>query len=321
MKKRLFIALLIVLSISILTSCGKSVDSNFELSNKNDFNYGNSFDMGVSDGYVSENEGFAPESELKDFESITDSSTDIDSSNTDLAKRKMIKRVGMTVQTKSYDEFIQSVKTFIVESNGYIQNSVMYDSPSKYAARNATIIARIPAENLNGFTGNIYKKGTVTYYDEDLQDVTTQYVDIQSRIKSLEIELESLNELLLKATDLQYIISIHDRLTTVRYELESYQTSLKNYDELISYSTVTIRINEVEREIVVEKQGTWQEISTNLSNNFAEVGESFRRFFIDLVSFTPFLLIYLAVVVIIAIIIIVIIKKYKRKKINKDKKE
>ena len=50
---------------------------------------------------------------------------------------------------------------------------------------------------------------------------------MDSKIKSLQIEQESLNNILAKATDMKDIISLHDRLENIRYELSNYQTSLK----------------------------------------------------------------------------------------------
>ncbi len=253
-----------------------------------------------------------------------DASTGLDSDGSigenDLANRKLIKRVRMEIETEQYDSFLVSVKSLISSSGAYIQNSTMYDRNGKNANRSATLTVRVPADRLNDFTDGIYGGATVTYYNEDLDDVTASYKDIESRIESLTIELDALNKLLADAVDLQYVISLHDRITDIRYELDRYESSIRNYDELISYSTVTLYITEVKRETIVDEQSTWEEIGSNLSENVSDIGEFFRRLFIDIASGIPYIIIISAIAGSITVIIIVKVKKH-RKKINAKTEE
>jgi hypothetical protein len=138
------------------------------------------------------------------------------------------------------------------------------------------------------------------------------YVDIESHIKALKTEQESLLKLLEKADNLDNILTIQNHLTDVRYELESYETKRRTYDDLISYSTVTMEIHEVERETPTEKLTMWQEIGNNLSNNLSQIGEGARGLFVWFVSASPYLLILAAIALIVLLIIRTSIKKSRR---------
>ena len=56
---------------------------------------------------------------------------------------------------------------------------------------------------------------------ESIDDVTLQYVDLESHKKMLEEEQKRLLELMEKAETMEDIITIESRLTEVRYQLES----------------------------------------------------------------------------------------------------
>lgn len=51
-----------------------------------------------------------------------------------------------------------------------------------------------------------------------------------------------------QAESMDDIIKIETRLSEIRYELQTYETTLRTYDNQVSYSTVNISLYEVDRE-------------------------------------------------------------------------
>ena len=90
--------------------------------------------------------------------------------------------------------------------------------------------ARIPADRLDRFVETVESAGNVTSKQEQVTDVTLQYSDTESRKKSLEIEQERLWALLEKAESLDAVVALEARLSEIRYELESYTSQLRPYD-------------------------------------------------------------------------------------------
>ncbi len=305
MKKLLFLALSLLLVITC-TACGAAKEFDFEAPNMMD-------GAAADDYYTEDSKSESSNGGLMDSEPGAEKPAE-----NDLSNRKLIKRVRMEIQTEEYDKFLDSIDALIASTGAYVQNSTMYDRGGKSSNRSATLIVRVPADRLSQFTNGVYDGATVTYYNEDLEDVTASYKDIKSRIESLQIELDALNKLLAEAVDLQYVISLHDRITDIRYELDMYESSIRNYDELISYSTVTLNISEVKRAVIVDEQSTWEEIGTNLSENMSDIGEFFRQLFIGLASSLPYILILVVVFGGITLIIVASVKKHNKK--NSDKK-
>lgn len=229
----------------------------------------------------------------------------------DLDTRKLIKDVTLDIETRSFDDFMTKLQGEINMHGGFVQKSEINGrSYSDDSFRYATIEVRIPAKKLDDFTGKVSSIGNVTGKSEGTQDVTMDYVDIQSQIKALKTEQESLLKLLEKADNLNDILTIQSHLTDVRYELESYESRLRTYDDLIDYSTVRMSISEVERETPTKKLDMWQEIGTNLSNNLHAIGMACCGLFIWFVSASP----YLLIMAIIAVAVILIIRYSNKKK-------
>ncbi len=204
--------------------------------------------------------------------------------------RKLIRTVSVNAQTKEYDTFLSSVKKNVLAAGGYIEQSTENSSPTR-TYRSASLTLRIPAGETDGLLDLIGSLGTVTRREEGIRDVTLDYVDTESHLKALRAEEESLLTLLAEATSVVDIISIRDRLTEVRYEIEAYESALRTFDNQVDYATVSLYVSEVEREIPVN-ESVWSEIGGNLSEAMVNISTFFRNTFVFLVSALPYLLVF-----------------------------
>ena len=77
------------------------------------------------------------------------------------------------------------------------------------------------------------------------QDVTEEYVDLQSRERNLRATEESLLRLYDRAKNVEETLSIQRELTTVRGEIELVQGRIKYLDQRSAYSQITLNIQPV----------------------------------------------------------------------------
>lgn len=245
-------------------------------------------------------------------ESIVD--TELGSTASD---RKIIERITMTVETKTFDTLLEQINSQIKELDGYIQNSdVNGNKIDSNNYRYANIVIRIPSKETNNFSEFIATNSAVTNKKVTTEDVTLSYVDIESRIAALEAEKTALEQLLASASSVQDIVTIRTQLTDVIASIESYKSQLRVYDSLIAYSTITLYIHEVDTISVEPEPGTWQKIGTNLKNNFAGMWSAVKAVFVFFVSIIP----YLIPQVIIAAVVITIIKLARAKRRKAENK-
>lgn len=242
--------------------------------------------------------------------------------------RKLIRNVYMNVQTKEFDTFMEELNKQILELGGYVeQSNVSGNSYYHSGSRYASIRARIPSEKLTVFTDGVSEAGNVTNRNESVEDVTLNYVDVESHKKALEVEQERLLSLLQKAETVEDIIAIETRLSEVRYELESYGSQLRTYDNLVDYSTVQLEIYEVDREVQTEEKDAWSRIRNGLGESIYDIGRGLKEFGIGLVVNLPYIILWAAVVFVLYILGKIIYHKglkkekislFRRKKRNEE---
>ena len=204
-----------------------------------------------------------------------------------LDDRKMIKNGTFTLETLEYEKSIAALEDLINRCGGYIQNSYVtgksaLDSDA-YSARYATYTVRIPADGFSSFEGGLEACGSVHDRQVYIREVTDQYYDTEAHIKTLQAEEEQLLSLLSNAKELEGIIKIHDRLSDVRYQIESLQGTLRRLDNQISLSTITITVQEV-REITRVREVP-KTLGERISDRFAESWHAITSAVKDIVVF------------------------------------
>ncbi len=225
----------------------------------------------------------------------TDESVAASSSDTAL-ERKIIHNAELSVDTKKFDGFIAALDKEIEKIGGYTESSETYNLNRGNGYRSATIVLRVPADKLNSFINAVGELGSISSKNISSNDVTSQYIDIESRLNALKTEQQALMGLLEKATALNDILEIQDRLSDVTGELESYQARLNDINSQVSYSKVTLNVREVELDPTGDEQGFWGETGTRFMNNLYSIGEGAKALAMWLISSIPYLLLLAGVV-------------------------
>ena len=222
--------------------------------------------------------------------------------------RKIIKNAHLSIQTKDLKAFMIGVDQSVSSCGGYAEELHEYNS-SDDEPLSASAIYRIPADKLDSFLEQLSKLGSVESKEITQSDVTDSYIDTESRIKALETEEKALLALLEKSDVLVDIISVQDRLTQVRGELESYKAQLKSYDSQIDYSTVSINVSETER--IVKSDGSFSsQVKEKFTKSLYNLGKFFTSFAINFIGGLP----YIVIIAVVAAIVIIIIKKRRKNK-------
>ena len=228
------------------------------------------------------------------------------------SNRKLIKTVNMDVETRQFDSLVANVCDRIETLGGYAESTdISGNSMDSYkSTRTAYIVARIPANKLDQFVDSIENESNITSKNESANDVTLQYADVEAHKESLKIEQQRLNELLEQADSLENIIELENRLTEVRYEIESYESRLRTMNNQVEYSTVNLSIHEVKEYTPepVEELTFGQRIARGFLESCADAWEAIQDFIVGFVSLLPMLIVILVILAIIFFIVFGIIK-------------
>ena len=307
MKKKLFPLVCTVLAaILLFASCAKAGKSHYDYNN------------GVE--YAPEEAGYdmmndAGSKELND-------STDVPKTGEEdpAVSQKLIKTVNLSLETTEFDPFVSKLNAMLKTVGGYVEKS---NVDTRYnSLRTAHYVLRVPQEKLDSFNEQIKGEANVLNYSENAEDVTLVYADIEGRLTALRAEQTALNAMLEKAESISDIITIQSRLTSVNGEIESYESRLRVLSSKVSYSTVNIYLNEVEKITVDEKKLTvWEEIKERFSVSAEKLKNYLRDLFVGFFGSLPTiagvlltLFLIFAPQAVIALIIIACVKKSKKKK-------
>lgn len=304
---------LALLSVLLLGACSKAMN----ISKSDDAKY----DTGTSyGGKTADNNMAYPEEAPRDEAgAIVGGNGTFTSASGVQRQDKIIYKVSMEVETKEFDILIDSINEKIDELEGYVESSnVSGRSYNYYDLRRGRIVARIPKDSLKSFTDNISDIANVINSTSDTENVTLQYVDIESRKKSLEIEQERLWALLEKEETIEDIITLESRLSSIRYELQNYESTLRSFDNQVEYSTVTLSIYEVERTspTTEEVKTVGNRIKTGFSDTMYNISEGLKNFAVWFVVNLPYIIIWAVIIAVAVLVSKKIIKKARIKEMN-----
>lgn len=236
-------------------------------------------------------------------------------------ERKLIKTVNMDVETKEYDKLMTELKNQVSQLGGYIESMDTYNgsSYSYYrSSRSANMTIRIPKDKLDGFVDTVTGISNVVRRSDNVEDVTLAYVDMESRKKALETEQDRLLELLQRAESINDIIVLEERLSDVRYQLESMESQLRTLDNQVDYSTVYLDINEVQELTPVVEQTPVERIGEGFVESLQDIGDGAVDFAVWFVVNIPYFVVWAVIIIVIVVIVRACCKKRKAKKMLKS---
>lgn len=327
MKKKTLLAPSLFLSgILLFSGCGSSATTSAVHQNKSadswaveaseplddsGFSYDGEADM-MDDTATAETAGSSSDS------SVSDAATDAAEATHDQSTRKLIRTVSMDIATEDLDTLRTKLDNSITSCGGYIESSTLDTPQNGYSRRSYYVTARIPSDNLDSFLETAGTLGTVTNKNIETEDITLRYVDQKAYLDSLRTEYDRVSELLEQATELDQILALESKLSDLRYQINSYETQLRTYDNLVDYSTVYFYITEVAYE-----QSTSNTIGSRISNGFRNSLYEVRDFFVDLfvaiIANLPILVVLAAILIVIILLIRKLIRKLLRR--HRAKKE
>ena len=215
---------------------------------------------------------------------------------------KIIYSGDATVETTEFDKSIAALEAMIEKEGGFIESSSVngsnyYDSARGYTSRrSASYTLRVPSGKFSDIMSRLSTFGNVPYTYTYTENVTAQYYDVQARLQALQAQETRLVEMMKLAETVEDIITIEDKLTDVRYRIDSLQSSLNNWDRRVAYSTLNITVKEVQvyTPEKLTKISYGEELWRAFTDALKNAGQFFKDLLVSLVSAIPTLVILAA---------------------------
>lgn len=213
--------------------------------------------------------------------------------------RKVIMNANLTIEALDFDATCAALMTALRDAGGYVAATDQYTPSYEGARRSAHYQLRVPAERYENFLEGAGRAGNLVNRNESTQDVTSEYVDVEARLKSLKLQEERLYAMMEQAGELETLLAIQNQLTEVQYQIESYTSRQRTFDDLIAYSTVEVDVQEV-RQITERAETFTERVGKAFRQSWTRFGGNVQDFAVGFVEAVPSLLV-LAVLAALAI--------------------
>ncbi|MEN9563900.1 MAG: hypothetical protein RIR73_2144 [Chloroflexota bacterium] len=160
-------------------------------------------------------------------------------------QRLVIQNADLAVVVSDVELRMQEIQEMAADMGGFVVTSNLYQGyTSDYTpVPEASLTIRVPAERLDEAL-ELIKKDAVEVQSENRSgtDVTAEYVDLKSRLKTYEAAEKELTELMENSQNADEVVNIFNQLMYYREQIELVKGQIKYYEEAAALSAISIRL-------------------------------------------------------------------------------
>ncbi len=142
-----------------------------------------------------------------------------------------------------------------------------------------TLTLSVPADKLDAALDQIGKQvGTVLRRNTSSQDVTAQYVDTESRLKTMRASVERVRALMAQAKDLGQVVALESEMSRRQADLESLESQLAALTTSVERSTLAVSLSTPGNEPVTDNgflaglRSGWDAFTASAAGLFTGIG-------------------------------------------------
>jgi hypothetical protein len=173
--------------------------------------------------------------------------------------RMIVRTATLALVVEDTEETLKDIEDLAAELEGYVSSVQTWRQNEQLAG---SVTVRIPVIYFDQARERI-KDMAIELEGENVssQDVTEEYVDLEARLKNLEVAEEELLELLASAQethkDAESILEIYREITNVRQQIEQLKGRMQYLENAADLATLTINLTPEEIEEPVVEPG-WE---------------------------------------------------------------
>lgn len=204
---------------------------------------------------------------------------------------QLIKRAQLSLVVDSVDESLKSASQMIRTHQGDILD--LQDNQIEAAQRAAYLRIRVPQANLDPLLEALGALGTVQQQGLSAEDVSTQLIDAQARLRNLRKSEESLLKIMERSGEISHVLEVSRELSRVREQIEQIDARVQNLQTQVRYSTIdltlsaAVALQPVGRPLGETIRATWQ----NATQSVGDLTVGLMQIGLWLLAYSPYLLV------------------------------
>lgn len=176
-------------------------------------------------------------------------------------ERMVIKNASLTIAVDDPSASMTRISSLADEMGGYVVSANVYQTylDDGQKVPQGSITVRIPAGRLQEALTRIKTETSLPLISENItsQDVTSEYTDLDSRVRNLEAAEKQLQAILDRATKTEDVLNVFNQLTQVREQIEVLKGQMKYYAQSAALSAISVELipNAAVQPVTI---GSWQ---------------------------------------------------------------
>ena len=157
----------------------------------------------------------------------------------------------------------------------------------------ASLVVRVPEQLYDTAVKRFSKLGDVQSASTSAEDVTSQYVDLQARLRHYRAVERRLVGFLQETTTVNQMLAVQDRIDQVQLTIEELSAQLKSLRETTTYGTLSVYVSEKDRTpAAIHSSNTF---GGTFWNSIHLLGEGARVTGLVLTALAPFIVVFGAI--------------------------
>lgn len=208
--------------------------------------------------------------------------------------RKITYNMNASLQVEEVNLALNRITQEVKSFGGYVVES----SQSQYQNNSsAQVTLKIPSSQLEGFRGLLTEVGKVLNQHTTANDITNQYYDTDTRLRSLEAQETRYLEILKEAHTVEDILKIESYLGNIRTQIEQLKGQLKLWDHEVAYSTISLNLQTTLNPVnitdpwqPVSWSKTWQAVQAAILKTLSSTWNGLNYLIVGIAYAIPYLL-------------------------------
>jgi len=168
----------------------------------------------------------------------------------------IVKEATISLSVKKTDEAFSQVIQTAADLKGYIVSQKMW---SEGEDQLGTITIAVPVVDFEKALIHLRTLGVKVLSEEATgQDVTSEYVDQESHLRSVKLTRSRVEEIMARAETIDQALKINQTLSDLDDQIETAQGQLNYLQNRAAYSKITVSLTPVEKEVILPEVVGWQ---------------------------------------------------------------
>ncbi|MEA3441060.1 MAG: DUF4349 domain-containing protein [Chloroflexota bacterium] len=161
-------------------------------------------------------------------------------------ERLVIKDADLSIVVSDPSSSLDEIAKLADDMGGFVVTANLFHTETSDGVRvpEGMITIRVPAERLNEALAEIKAQSDRDPISESIssQDVTQDYVDLQSRLRNLEAAEEKLIQIMEEARKTEDVLSVYNELVRVQEEIELIKGRMKYLEQSAALSSISTHL-------------------------------------------------------------------------------